>query len=301
MISPLPIAFLVTLHGLALGGFTSNAFITAVIVIEWAKSRSLNSSELLLLSLSISNICCTASVMAVVYREHFNIRNYLMSRVTNVLLNIAVLSRYWFTAWLCVFYCIKIVNGTHSLFLWCKQRILCLLPWTLAASAVISIFSSVFAFQFVPVHLQSNTTTANITDMTQNAGEDKILPSYEIFYFVIGCSGSLLVVLLCSTVTVAFLYRHVCQMTGKESSFRNPQTEAHFKAARTVLFLLFLYLSFFLAQILPLTSSTEYKKIVFCVYCIVLIGYSLAQAAILVLVNTRLKQALTQMLPGRKP
>ncbi|XP_077779621.1 taste receptor type 2 member 41-like [Podarcis muralis] len=31
--------------------------------------------------------------------------------------------QFWLAAWLCILYCIKIVNSTHSLFLWCKLRI----------------------------------------------------------------------------------------------------------------------------------------------------------------------------------
>ncbi|KAJ6667702.1 hypothetical protein lerEdw1_016023 [Lerista edwardsae] len=299
MPSPPPIAFLVTLTGLALGGFTSNAFIIAVIVIEWAKSRSLNSSELLLLSLGMSNICSTVSVMAAVYWEHHNLRNFFMSRVTYIFVSIALLSRFWFTAWLCVFYCIKIVNCTHSLFLWCKQRISWLLPWILVASAVISVLSSVLAFQFVPVRLQSN-TTVNITGIVHEELEITVLSSYQIFFLVVGSSCPLLVVLLCCIFIVASLYRHVCQMTGKESSFRNPQTEAHFKAAGTVLFLLFLYLSFYIAQTLVAMGRIEDNTIASHVCSLVIMGYSLAQAAILVWVNPKLKQAVPRMLLGRK-
>ncbi|XP_066472946.1 taste receptor type 2 member 8-like [Tiliqua scincoides] len=296
MIPSLYTVILITVFGLALGGFTSNAFIIAVIVTEWAKSSSLNSSELLLLSLGVSNICFIATAIAAVFWSIF--RNFLMPQVIGIIMGIAVLSRFWFTAWLCVFYCVKIVNSTHFLFLWCKQRISQLLPWILAASAAISIISPFFAFRLVPVHLQGKTSTVNITGMAQEEAEGKILPSYEIFFLVIGSSCPLLVVFLCSIVIVASLYKHACQMRGKESSFRSPQTEAHFKAAGTVLFLLFLYLSFYITQVLTLVIPTE---IVSSVYFVVLTGYSLAQASILVLVNSKLKQALTRMLPGRKP
>lgn len=298
MISSLSIAFLVTLTSLALGGLISNAFIIAVIVIEWATSRSLNTSDLLLLSLGMSNIWSTVSVTAVVYGEHCNFKYSLMSHAINIFFSIAMLCRFWLNAWLCVFYCIKIVNCTHSLFLWCKQRISWLLPRILLASALISILSSVFAFQPVPVRLQSN-TTVNTTDIVQEELEITVLSSYKIFFFIIGSSCPLLVVLICCIFIVASLYRHVCQMTGKESTFRNPQTEAHFKAAGTVLFLLFIYLSSFVAQIWAVKIKSKENKIAFCVCAMVMMGYSLAQATVLVLVNPKLKQAVTLMLPGR--
>ncbi|XP_066472923.1 taste receptor type 2 member 40-like [Tiliqua scincoides] len=291
----LPTAWLVTLTGLALVGFTSNAFIIAVIVTEWAKSRSLNSSELLLLSLGTSNICCTVSLNVSI----FDFRNIETTQAIYTFGNIAMLSRFWFTAWLCVFYCIKIVNSTHFLFLWCKQRISQLLPWILLASAAISILASVFAFHLVPVHLQSNTTTVNMTDMGREELEIKVLPSFMTFFLVNGSSFPLLVVFLCSIVTVASLYRHVCQMTGKDSSLRNSQTEAHFKAARAMLFLFFLYLSNYIAMILVSIARIEESAHFVCF--MVIMGYSLAQAVILVWVNPKLKQAIPQMLPGRRP
>ncbi|XP_066472927.1 taste receptor type 2 member 8-like [Tiliqua scincoides] len=303
MSSLVPIACLVTLTGLALGGFTSNAFIIAVIVTEWAKSRSLNSSALLLLSLGMSNICCTASLGACTFDSLFQpiFSTLTTAQALYTFWNIAMLSRFWFTAWLCVFYCIKIVNSTHSLSLWCKQRISWLLPWILLASAAISILASVFAVHLVPVHLQNNTSTVNITDMGREELEIKILPSFITFFLVIGSSCPLLVVLLGSIVTVASLYRHVCQMRGKEFSFRDPQTEAHFKAAGTVLSLLFLYLSFYIAQVLVSMTRMKENKIANFVCAMVIMGYSLAQAAILVWVNPKLKQAIPRMLPGRKP
>ncbi|XP_032997754.1 taste receptor type 2 member 10-like [Lacerta agilis] len=105
----------------------------------------------------------------------------------------------------------------------------------------------------------------------------------------------------CSITVVASLYRHVYKVTGKGSNVRSLQTDAHTKAAGTVLLLLILSISFYAAKILFLTGYIN-KDIVAISVCLTLIlMYSPVQAALLVLVNPKLKQAAARMLPRAKP
>ncbi|XP_062825432.1 taste receptor type 2 member 10-like [Anolis carolinensis] len=96
-----------------------------------------------------------------------------------------------------------------------------------------------------------------------------------------------------SEFIVVSLCGHVCQMRSKESHLRSFQAKAHIQATWTVISLLLLFLSFFVAQTLSMTVDIGYngKLFIFTVMSI----YSPAQAVILVLNNPKLKQALAVM------
>ncbi|XP_044307030.1 taste receptor type 2 member 4-like [Varanus komodoensis] len=290
------IAFLIAVADLALCGLISNGFIVTVAIIQWTKRRSLSSNEQLLMILGISNFCITVLLAASLIGNQLNNRSYLLLQIIFRVAIFLLYSRFWLTAWLCVFYCLKIVNSTYSAFLWCKLRISQLIPHLLAASLVVSFFLSVFSILHLPVQSQSNTTacTANMTQakMGIDFSRDRIL------LLSLGSGCPLLVVSLCSILIVASLCRHICRMRSAASSFKSHQTEAHIKAAGTVVFLLILYLLFYVAESLPLIVGFEGSDLF---ELLVLMVYAPAQATILVLVNPKLKQAAARVLSRRTP
>uniref|UniRef100_A0A6J0THS1 Taste receptor type 2 n=1 Tax=Pogona vitticeps TaxID=103695 RepID=A0A6J0THS1_9SAUR len=288
------VALLVTVADLALGGLISNGFIVTVTIRDWAKSKSLASSEQLLLSLGISNLCA-AVILAPHYFSIFS--NSTMSDDTIAKLFpfsiFIVTSRFWFTAWLCVFYCVKIVNSTQSLFLWWKRKISWLIPRLLVGSLIIPLFISWIAFRNILLAIKSK-TMANVTNGTQGNTTPYLSPAFKLSFLSVGSGFPLLVVFLCSILVIGSLCRHICRMKGNKSSLKSLQTEAHRKAAGTVLYLLVLYISFVVAQGLAMAASLERKAAV--LVTVVMMAYSPAQAAILVMVNPKLKQAAMQML-----
>ncbi|XP_062825435.1 taste receptor type 2 member 39-like [Anolis carolinensis] len=300
MFSPATIAFAVAAVVFALSGFLSNGFIAAVILREWTKSRSLASNEQLLLSLAASNFWATALLSP--FYINATLRDYSISEIfllpgLYLLATFVIMSRFWFTAWLCFFYCIKIVNSTHFLFLWCKLRILWLIPRFLAGSLFCSFLFSLFVLQITSRQAKSN-ITVNITNTTEVKSLKHTVNTFEAFFLAVGSGCPLLVVLLCSILVVASLCRHVCRIAGKDSHGRNLQTEAHIKAAWTVLSLLLLYVSYYAAQTLSIvvTLGKDDGTLV----AMVRMVYPSAQASILMLVNPKLKQAAMQMLQRAK-
>ncbi|XP_042309351.1 taste receptor type 2 member 40-like [Sceloporus undulatus] len=299
MSTPQIILLLVALIDLILGGLISNGFIVIAIIREWTKSRSLVSSEYLLLSLALSNIWGTVLITPFFindYITHVFISNCGLL-IFYPLADFLIICRFWLTAWLCVFYCIKIVNSTHSLILWCKLRISWLLPRLLAGSLVVSLFIVFYMFYSILRKLQC-ITKMNDTKITPEMLLDRTVNTPEVWFLTVGSSTPLLVVMLCSILVVASLCRHVCHMKGKELSSTSFQSKAHVKAAGTVLFLLFHYLSFYVVQTLCMT--TRLGKTQGIIATIVVMVYPTAQAYVLMLVNSKLNQAVTQMLQRRE-
>ncbi|XP_078241627.1 taste receptor type 2 member 40-like [Pogona vitticeps] len=285
-------AFLVAAVFLVLGGLIFNGFIATLIIIEWAKCQRLPSIELLLLSLGMSNIFTTVFLtgyFAIVF-SLITVR-YLVFQILRSCFIFAASCRYTFTAWLCVFYCVKIVNSTQSLFLWWKLRISRLIPRLIVGSLIFSLSISLIAFYSLQDQTQG-TTASSVTNATQE--ETLTLESLKIIIFATATGCPIVLVLLSCTLVVASLYHHVCQMTGKESCLKNPQTEAHIKAAGTVVSLLLLYVLFYVGNILSLLDTLRESVHIF--VSIMMLVYSPAQAAILMFVNPKLKQAASRML-----
>uniref|UniRef100_A0ABM5FI03 Taste receptor type 2 n=1 Tax=Pogona vitticeps TaxID=103695 RepID=A0ABM5FI03_9SAUR len=290
------VALLVTVADLALGGLISNGFIVTVTIRDWTKSKRLTSSEQLLLSLGISNLCAIVAL----YPYYLNAvsANIVSDKSKEKLFPFSVFivtSRFWFTAWLCVFYCVKIVNSTQSLFLWWKRKISWLIPRLLLGSLIIPFLIGCYASQNISVVLtiKSNTMT-NVTNGTQGKTVKYLIDSFKFSYYIIGSGFPFLVVFFCSILVVGSLCRHICRIKGNKSSLKTLQTEAHMKAAGTVLYLLVLYILFVVAQ--SIATSTPLEKEAAVLVSVVMMAYSPAQAAILVMVNPKLKQAATQML-----
>ncbi|XP_067320892.1 taste receptor type 2 member 40-like [Anolis sagrei] len=271
--------FLLAVADLVLGGLISNGFIATVTIREWTKHRRLASSEQLFLSLALSNIFSTILLFPNgwgMYVESF----LLLVNIFPLTFFVSV-TRFWFTAWLCVFYCIKIVNSTHALFLWCKMRISWLIPRLLIGSTTLSFFVYFLSIMTLPTDVQGN-TTGNAT------------MGLRFLFLIIGSSSPLIVVLFCSIMVITSLSRHVCRMASTTSSFQDLQTEAHIKAVRIVFFFLFLYVSNFVAHTLILVEDVVTREMIRAL--VVMIMYSPAQGAVLIFTNPKLRQALNLLL-----
>nr|XP_016846315.1 PREDICTED: taste receptor type 2 member 9-like [Anolis carolinensis] len=293
MASPNYIAFLVIEVVLVISGLIFNGFIVMVMITQWIKYRRLASCEQLILSLGLSNLWVT--IVFGLFHSAFSHESEFSSLNFQIWYSIfffCITFRYWLTALLCFFYFIKLVNSSHAFFLWCKLRISWLIPRSLMGSLIISLFVFIVIVSNMYTPSQESPAT-NTTTVTQGKSLKDILTKFDVLFSTIGSGCPFLVVFLCSILVVVSLCGHVCQMRSKESHLRSFQAKAHIQATWTVISLLLLFLSFFVAQTLSMTVDIGYngKLFIFTVMSI----YSPAQAVILVLNNPKLKQALAVM------
>ncbi|XP_062825436.1 taste receptor type 2 member 105-like [Anolis carolinensis] len=169
---------------------------------------------------------------------------------------------------------------------------------SLALSNICSTILTILYFwvKIFPTEFQSN-TTGNVTSYTQVKFKD-YLGFFRLLFLIIGSSSPLIVVLFCSIMVIASLSRHVCRMASTTSSFKDLQTEAHIKAVWIVLFLLFLYVSYFMAHTWSIVVEMATMEMTFASF--VLITYSPAQAAVLIFTNPKLREAFNQLLQRKR-
>ncbi|KAJ1125812.1 hypothetical protein NDU88_004230 [Pleurodeles waltl] len=202
-------------------------------------------------------------------------------------------SSVWLTACLCVFYCVKIVDFNHPLFIWLKLRISKVVLWLQLWSVVEPLVLSFPVYWDSHSNLNDNSTVDRKFNSTVPAEKGKLLKSYLDVAETLGFCIPLLLGVLSIAPIFPSLYRHTRRMKENALGFSEPRLGAHIGAARILGSLLLIYLviilTIFLAALLKSELSLMVSEI-----CIALI--TPAESIILILGNTKLKHALWKAL-----
>ncbi|XP_078523019.1 taste receptor type 2 member 40-like [Lissotriton helveticus] len=281
-------------------GTTISIFMISVISKDWSQSRSLAPSNLILLSAAFTNIAIQtfASVeylFRVVWREIYILKAFQKS--VFVLYPLIVFSSFWITAWLCVFYCLKIATFSHPLFLRLKLKISGLVPWlilgTLVASLVVSVSVIGHLIELYPTNSTALPPVIEGTIYTYSS-------SFVIFMFILGYSLPLSMIITSVVMILASLYRHTQRIQENSTGFSRPSVEAHKGAAKTILSLLLLYVCFYLCLILTLSDQSGHRRsVMFYIYKNMTVLYPLVHALILLMSNPKFKTVALKILCHR--
>ncbi|XP_077305987.1 taste receptor type 2 member 143-like [Lithobates pipiens] len=150
------------------------------------------------------------------------------------------------TAWLCVFYCVKIVSFHHQLLIAMKTRFLvnlpCLIAGTFVISSLVVILPICVVFSSIPIENADNSTI--YCHKVNDTLVDNVLFIMGKTSFIIVAPFLLILLSLGSTVTS--LVRHVRRIQ-LSSILHNSNVQAHVKAAKIMTLLLVLNVSFYLS------------------------------------------------------
>ncbi|XP_069057678.1 taste receptor type 2 member 40-like [Pleurodeles waltl] len=296
---PLDIFFIVFLGFALLMGIATNTFIAAVIAVPIIRSRRLpSSSDLLLLGVAVTNIPLQCSLsgnnmLRFLWEEMYNRDNVWKSFF--ILFPIFGFSNFWINTWLCVFYCIKIVNFSHPFISRIRLRMAAMIPWLLLGSVLVSLVINLPEFWHCTKLYTINSTTTNTTF-------EGTVRDYSIFQkciiIIMGCFLPLVVIITSSVLILTSLYQHTQQMQkNMTSSGGGHSLEALNKAAKTTLALLILYIMFdlsFLVVSLSRNGDAKTFRLYFSVCgCSV---YPFIDSLILIFGNTKLKAAAVKTL-----
>ncbi|KAM8921413.1 taste receptor type 2 member 7-like [Pelodytes ibericus] len=139
----------------------------------------------------------------------------------------------WFCSWLCVHFCLKIVNINNRSYVCLQRGFSKMFPWLL----IPSIFGPVSVS--LPVALKEwspSNTTLGISNQTNGMGHS--FCSHHV-YFAVASLGFLLCSVSAVTI-ISSLYRHVRRMQDNAEGSRSPNVQAHIRAVKTVTSLLVL-------------------------------------------------------------
>uniref|UniRef100_A0A8C5P971 Taste receptor type 2 n=1 Tax=Leptobrachium leishanense TaxID=445787 RepID=A0A8C5P971_9ANUR len=286
---------MVILGATTIMGTISNCIILSVNLIEKAKGKSLGSSDLIMVTLGISNIIfqfvMTANdFLSVLWSDlYFSDGVYA---IINTLLFFPIFSSFWFTVCLSVYYCLQIVIFTHPFLMRLKLGISTLVPIFLVTSVFIAIAISVPA-------AWSTYRDPFSGNVSNNETSDDSVPKLSLTYLlpsnIIGCTLPLLLVAISNGLIIRSL-KSPNNVAEKGNNTQSQRAEARERAARTVGSLLLLYMSFYISEIIMFVDLFPPSSPGFCACLMVIYSYSPAQSIILILGSPKLKKVLLSIL-----
>uniref|UniRef100_A0A8C6K0Q5 Taste receptor type 2 member 40 n=1 Tax=Melopsittacus undulatus TaxID=13146 RepID=A0A8C6K0Q5_MELUD len=114
------------------------------------------------------------------------------------------------------------------------------------------------------------------------------------FFFIVQVAFSLKHSLVTSSLLITSLWRHTKKMKCYVDTFRNPLTDVHLTAIKSIVSFLILYLCSFIAQILLILSTSQSKDVTKVAISLVVAGaYASIRSIILIVVNSKLKLAVS--------
>ncbi|XP_075421257.1 taste receptor type 2 member 40-like [Ascaphus truei] len=283
-----------------IAGTIFNSCIMAVSYRNWRKDTSLNQCNLILLSMGLSNLAlqCIMNTQSflLLLQSHIWFYSEIGSSLIFLELSLIFLN-FWLTAWLCVYYCIKIANFMHRLFFRVKLWVSSVLQKLLLMSAVGSFIISVPSLWTCRlINPQENSTYSLIANCSAVSETSAFNISKIIIVAVPGCGLPFLLSLICIGLTLTSLWGHVWRMKQKTSDFSIPRLEVHSRAARTMILLVVLSMSFCITQIYFFITHDEPKNIFMRICWFFSLCYPTAQAFLLIQGNTKLRRVCQGLL-----
>ncbi|OXB53897.1 hypothetical protein ASZ78_001391 [Callipepla squamata] len=280
----------------ALAGMCINAFIVATSCTAWLRKKSLSSSEKILLLLGCFRflyLCNTwiYIIISVLFPE----RRF----GTAIIFTFAIFPTFlyfsdlWTSACLYAFYCLKIANFRHHLFIYLKARADRIVPWMLLSSVVMSLVNCSPLFIAINV---VNTTSINSTSQGIFWKVNEQLRKHFITVFFVSTSGfsmAFLIVTISAFLLLFSLCRHKHKM--QTSSASSLSMDAHIKAMKSLLSFFFSYTMNY--TILILSQYYSSKKNLSLALSALQYSFPVIHSLILICSSPRLARTALRILP----
>ncbi|KAJ7345992.1 hypothetical protein JRQ81_001942 [Phrynocephalus forsythii] len=282
-------------------GMLLSAFIVLVTCVDGIRKRHLKSIDKILTALGISRYSFLFVLTVKMFVEDaipWTFDSQLVYQTFKAAAWFLTSTNLCFSACLCLFYCVKVANFQHYLFVSLKTGISRLTPWLLLLSVAGSLVNT--SPFFLNIYTSAgNPRYNNSFDSLENDTSEiiSVETNLENLFFFCGTGFSLVfAVLTTSALLLLFsLGRHSQRMRNSSNDFSNPNMAAHFQAVKTILFLLinevinFVALMLLLSNIFPLCPLGEQ------VYNLILFACPSIQSVILIRGNTKLQETFMRV------
>lgn len=278
-----------------------NGFIIAVNSHSWLRSRKMVPCEVLLTTLSIFRLLVQWAAMMNQFLYFSSPKTYLYSYTMDIFTfcwTYSNMASLWCTAWLNVFYCMKVATFVHPVFLWLRPRICKFVPVFLGLSLAAFTMSSLPSVVRYCIEKKDRSVMVNGSQCSFCHGDNPyvFLFPYQASFIAISFS-------LCLTATfllLASLWRHIEHLKQSGAALKDFSTQVHIRVIKLLGCSLFFYILHFAAIIIAIGNYAPFGKPerLFC--DIILALYPSIHSIILIWTNPKLKKASTRILNIRR-
>ncbi|XP_072269953.1 LOW QUALITY PROTEIN: taste receptor type 2 member 119-like [Pyxicephalus adspersus] len=265
----------------------TNSLIIVVNLADKAKGKNLSPSDLIVVTLCISNILFQFIMLVNDFMSFLDGDVYFTDEVyilSTVLLMLPIYSSFWFTVCLSINYYLQIVISTHPFFIRLKLSAAQLIPCMIIASVFISLATAYpRAWNFYRTPQSFNMSSGESAEITV----PRLNTVYLLAINLISCTIPLILIGIANGLIIKALVTHKSDKNSKgEVSAR---AEGRVRAARTLSGLLFIYVSFYISEILVFVDVFPQSSPGFCTCLMVIYSYSPAQSIVLIFGSSKLK------------
>ncbi|XP_070472751.1 taste receptor type 2 member 143-like [Equus przewalskii] len=277
-----------------LAAMLQNGFMVAVLGREWMRCCTLPAGDMIVACLAASRFCLHGMALLNNLLDSFNFRSIVS--YFNIPWNFINTLTYWLTAWLAVFYCVKISSFSHPIFCWLKWRISRSVLRLLLGSLIISGVTVIPAVTRDIILIQMIASQSSHGNCTL-ADRIRTFHRYFLMPIIVLVLSIPFLLFLVSTLLLMFsLHWHLRQMRAHRSSPRDPSTQAHTMALKSLTFFLVFYTSYFLSLIIAFMKITTLQDQWHWAWEVVTYAGICLHSSILVLSSPKLRKALKMRL-----
>ncbi|KAG8435615.1 hypothetical protein GDO86_013527 [Hymenochirus boettgeri] len=274
-------------------GSLSNGFMVIVNLLDFASTGTLGPCDSILVCLGLSRFVFLW-LLAMTYIFPMLLKDLASVYLPQIMYAFLFFSNasLWFATWLCVFYCVHIVNGSCCCLVFLKRYFDRSLPLLFIVSAGVSlIFSLPSVYDcFKDVNIPGGSgDSAPLQFSSTNIGPIILISVLgNLFPFLIFCAAAWLV--------IVSLWKHTRKMKSQErTSFKEPSVDGLYKALRTIVQFFFFYSLYVVSFNLYIAGKSSPSIYINCIYSLLIGAYPSMHSVLLIHQNNKLYQAFTGM------
>ncbi|XP_040211704.1 taste receptor type 2 member 41-like [Rana temporaria] len=277
--------------------FLGNGFIVAVNFFDWLKKKPLNPVDHLLVVLALSNAGFSCIYGNFIF-FYFTWPQFFLEEcalpVIITLMFFITLSSSFLIAWLCLYFCFKIIHFKSSFLAKVKMSIDSAVVWLILISEVIAFFCTIPVIWFLGRPLPQNVTSVQIASGMLSFTLDNLF-----IYFVAGPIMFLtsLIIITSLMYIIWSLRRHTYRMKKILSPEDDSMLKTHRSAAKTILSLLLIYILFCTSLIMNSSFQPSDDVLIYFWWLTLwlLLSVSPAFSVVLIFGNSKLRLALQKV------
>lgn len=279
---------------MSLASMLQNGFVIIVLGREWKRNGALPAADMIVASLASSRFCLHGISTLVNLLASFGF--CYQANLFGILWDFTNTLILWLTAWLAVFYCVKISSFSHPTLFWLKWRISRLVPRLLLGSLIMGGLSGIISATGNIIAIQMIISQGSLGNCTLGHTTLDFFRYSYLWHAALMWFTPFFLFLVSFILLMFSLYRHVGKMRNHRLEPGDLRTQAHTMALKSLTFFFIFYILFFLslvsftAKIKTLQNQWFWPREV-----IIYVGFSL-NSIILMLSNPKLRKSLKMIL-----